>query len=59
MSKRKMSLRKKLLIAGAVVLALLVLLVGAFFGMYLTITGPRMWLWRFFPGRMASPCRMI
>ena len=31
MSKRKMSLRKKLLIAGAVVLALLVLLVGAFF----------------------------
>lgn len=31
MSKRKMPLRKKLLIAGAVVLALLVLLVGAFF----------------------------
>lgn len=31
MSKRKMSLRKKLLIAGAVVLALLVLLVGGLF----------------------------
>ena len=31
MSKRKMSLRKKLLIAGAVVLAVLILLAGAFF----------------------------